>query len=173
MTIPKDATKGHCCGSGCFGTQCSCPCEECIKVPSVLIGPDPLFTFSDAVLQNALEALWQFLGKRGAKETGYAKALERRLPLYYLGNRTEGEPGEVRMLRTTGDWDNCAWELEDRGCLFEIERGKVFWSQVKDQEKAREECFKLCFSIMAICGTKADYQLSISKPIRLVGPEEK
>lgn len=127
------------------------------------LGPDPLFTFSDAVLQNALEALWQFLGKRGAKETMYARSLERRVLLYYLGNRTDDKAGEVRMLRTTGDWNNPAWELEDRGCLFEVDHGKVFWKQVESAEKAREACFQLCLSIMAICGTKADYECSISK----------
>lgn len=137
--------------------------------------PDPLFTFSNAVLENALQALWQFMEKRGAKETRYATSIELRLELYYLGNKADSKPQEVRMLRTTGDWNNSAWELDDRGggFPFEIDRGKVFWGQVEDAEKAREECLKLCFSIMAICGTKADYERSISERSRFVGPEDR
>lgn len=176
--------KGHCygkdggpCASGCFGMNCSCPCDGCMeaewgglaelgyKKETVLSLPDPDFTFSDAVLKNTLEVAWQFLEKRGAREVRYAKSLELRLDLYFLGNKNE-QPGEVRMLRTTGDWVNSAWEIEDHGFLFEIEAGKVSSPTIKDPEKARQECLKMCLSMMAIAGTKVEYDWSILHPRR-------
>lgn len=122
--------------------------------------PDPDFTFSDAVLFNALEAVWQFIGKRGAKETRYESSIERRLTLRYLGHEG-GEPDETRMLRTTGDWKNSAWEVEEHGFFFEYDSGKVSCTSIKNPAKAREELLKYLMSLMAICGTKAEWKESM------------
>lgn len=123
--------------------------------------PDPDFTFSDAVLFNALEAVWQFLEKRRAKRTRYESSVELLLELRYLGYDKEGEPDEVRMLRTSGDWKNSAWEIEDHGFFFEADGGKVSCTTIKDPAKAREELYKMLLSLMAICGTKAEWKESM------------
>lgn len=118
------------------------------------------YEFSDAVLQNALESLWQFLDQRGGTIKGFEKSLEIRCSLHYLTNPSEAA-GEVRMLRTIGDWANSAWELEDRGTMFEAVDGIVTSNRVQgDNQKQREQLMRLCFAIMGICGTKAEVRIS-------------
>lgn len=123
--------------------------------------PDPDFVFSWAVLFNALEVAWQFLLKRGAKETRYASSLELRLPLYYLGHNDKTDPDEVRMLRTTGDWKNSAWEVEDHGYTFEVDSDKVSCPTIKNPAKARQELYRMLLSMMAICGTEVEWKESM------------
>jgi hypothetical protein len=112
------------------------------------------FTFSDAVLKNALEAVWQFLENRGAERTRYEKAVELKLKLYYY-THPEEDADEVRMLRTTADWANGAWEYEDHGYTFEVVDNVVTCDHI-GPDRAREELLKLLMSVMAICGTKRD-----------------
>ena len=113
------------------------------------------FEFSDDVLKFALECLWQFIGNRGAEETRYERSLERRLKARYLDGGQD-LPYEIRMLRTTGDWNNSAWELDDRGYHGEYADGVVTSpSLAGDNAHQREQLFKLCLSIMTICGPMA------------------
>lgn len=130
------------------------PTEEETKK---LMEPDSNFTFSDAALRYMLEAVWQFIENRGAAETRYVTSVERRVEVYYLGHK--GQKAELfRMLRTTQDWMNSAWEIDDHGFLFEVDGGKVTSPRIKDPQKARQELFRMLLSMMAVCGTKAEYQ---------------
>ena len=124
--------------------------------------PDPNFTFSDAVLRNVIEAVWQFLDNRGAKTTRYERSVERRLELRYLGYEREGEPDEVRMLQI-GSPNTASWEIEDHGFTFEFDGGKVTCPTIKSPEKARQELLKMLLSLMAICGTKAEWKESMRR----------